>query len=240
MSNTYFHVYLNTNGNIRHFEDEEFKVAEARKRIKFFLVPEDPTTIISDDMVPDYLVSDSMTQRFLSVEPPLMRSVLEFDTIITEIERTFVLGSFVSAISTSVVTIERLLNVARIELHPYATPKIKALWGKGPSNAWLENIEALLRWGFIDEELATELTSLYDIRCQYLHSSSIANAEADALRCVQGAYAFLKQIIGFPEHLFSMASGAIECSDTNHPLYRVFYAPNIRKENANVPPLDAA
>src|SRR5258708_6444901 len=129
MSNMYFRIYLNTNGNIRYFQDPAFRDSEARKRIKFFLAPDDADVIVSDEMVPDYLVSGSMVERFLCVEPPLMRSILEFDTIIKEIERTYVLGAFVSAVSNSVVTIERLLNVARIELHHHASPKIKQLWG---------------------------------------------------------------------------------------------------------------
>jgi hypothetical protein len=236
MSNIYFRIYLNTNGNIRYFEDPTFRDSEARKRIKFFLAPDDADVIVSDEMVPDYLVSDSMVERFLSVEPPLMRSILEFDTIIKEIERAYVLGAFVSAVSNSVVTIERLLNVARIELHHHASPKIKKLWGKGPSNAWQENIDALLQWGFIGDDLAKELSALYEIRCQYLHSSSLANLEADALRCVRGAYAFLKQIIGFPDHLFAMNNGAIECLDMNSPLFKVFYAPSIIEEGGNTEP----
>jgi len=77
----------------------------------------------------------------------------------------------------------------------------------------------MLSAGLIDRDLANELSALYEIRCQYLHSSSLNNLEADALRCVRGAYAFLKQIIGFPEHLFAINGGAVECLDTDNPLF---------------------
>lgn len=112
----------------------EFQRSEARKYIKLFLVPRDASMFDRD--IPDYLITDSMIDRFLAIEPPMFRALLEFDLIIDEIERAYVLGLFFSALSASVVSIERLLNKARIGLHRYASPKIKKLWNKDALSDW--------------------------------------------------------------------------------------------------------
>lgn len=98
---------------------------------------------MSDRDIPDYLVSDRMVDRFLAIEPPIFRALLEFDLVVDEIERAYVLGLFFSALSASVVSIERLLNKARIGLHKYAPSKIKGLWNKDALPVWQPNIDAL-------------------------------------------------------------------------------------------------
>lgn len=117
-------------------------------------------------MVPDFLVNEPMVDRFFAIEPPNLRSTTEFDTIIEEIERTYVLGLYFSALAASVVVIERLLNTARIELHQFVSEKKKELWDKGPTNSWQPNIDALAEWKYVSTELAKELTELYEIRCR--------------------------------------------------------------------------
>jgi len=227
----FYRVNLNTTrGGLQSIADLAFRNSECRRTIKFFLSPADSAVPISDSMVPDFLVTDSMIHRYLSIEPPQFRIISEFDAIIDEIERNYVVGRFFSALSASVVTIERLLNKARIELHQHVSPKIKSLWGKGPSNAWDENIDALLQWKYIDNNLAGELRNLFQIRCEYLHSGLINNLRTDALEGVRGAYALLKALIGFPAHLFTITGGTrngISCHDTADPLFQVFYAPSL-------------
>jgi hypothetical protein len=214
-------------GGLNLVEDQAFKIAEAKKHIKFFLAHKDADIPISDSMIPDFLVADSMVERFFSIEPPQLRSIPDFDVIMDEIERAYVLEQFFSALSASVVTIERLLNTARMELHAHVTPKIKELWGRGALNEWQGNIDALVHWNYLDDELAGELRALFGVRCQYLHSGRIENLENDALRCVLAAYALLKALIGFPERLFRFGDGGIECTNTDDPLFKVFYASSI-------------
>ena len=52
-----------------------------------------------------------------------------FQDIFIETERAYTLGLFFSAISAASVAIERMLNLARIDLHAHHKP-IKELWGK--------------------------------------------------------------------------------------------------------------
>jgi len=119
-----------------------------------------------------------------------------------------------------------MLNLARIELHPYHT-KIKQLWGKGPSNAWGENIDALESWGYLGEAFAAELRLLYsDVRNRYLHSGPITDMRGDAVRSVNDAYRLLKTFLGFPEELFRFSS-TIECLDTQAPRFKAFYAKHL-------------
>jgi hypothetical protein len=216
-------------GGLNDVDDREFKVAEAKKHIKFFLAPKDAEIIISDADIPDFLVTDSMVERYFPVEPPPLRSMPDFDPIIEEIERAYVLGQFFSALSASVVTIERLLNTARMELHQHVANKIKELWNKGALNEWQGNIDALQRWGYLADDLAAELGQLFAVRCQYLHSGNIQGLEADALRCIHAAYALLKALIGFPERLFRFGDGGIECINEEDPLFKVFYAAHIHE-----------
>ena len=132
--------------------------------------------------MPDALVTPAIAQRYLELDPPFATVNQEFQAIIAEIDYTYVHGVFFSTVSASCVTIERVLNLARISLHPHC-PKIKELWGKGPSNEWYENIEALISWGYLEQDFANELKTIYrDIRCRYLHSGEIKNLSADALR----------------------------------------------------------
>jgi hypothetical protein len=185
--------------------------------------------IFHDGMVPDHLISDAMVKRYLEISPPLASVIPEFQLIINEIERSYVLGMLFSAVSASCVTIERLLNLARIHLHKHH-PVIKALWNKGASNEWYENIDALHTWSYFDEDFAKELKWIYkNIRCKYLHSGSITDLEGDALKSIQAAYQLLKIFLGFPESLFRIAS-SIECLNENDPRFIEFYRPQLHSD----------
>ena len=225
-------LWVNTTRNpVKLMKDEARRRAEARRNVKMFLIPRDAAG--SDSMVPDYLVSESMINRYLAIEPPQFRGTTKFDAIIEEIERTFVLGMFFSALSAPVVVIERMLNTARIELHKRVSPKIKELWDKGPTNEWQPNIEALVQWKYLGDELAQDLSALYpDVRCKYLHSGSTETVEEDSLRATKAAYQLLKEIIGFPERLFKLGSFGVECLDPSDPLVQVFYTPKVRLATA--------
>jgi hypothetical protein len=139
-------VYVNATRNACRHPDERVRRSEARRTIKLFLVP--CGTSMSDGMVPDHLVSDAMIDRFLEIEPPVLRCTTKFDVIIEEVERLYVLGLFFASVSTSVVTIERILNTARIQLHRLASPKIKELLNKSATTDWQPNINALVTWGY--------------------------------------------------------------------------------------------
>jgi hypothetical protein len=218
-------LYINTTRNACRFGDESRRRSEARRTVKLFLAPRDGP--MSDAMVPDYMVSDLMVDRYFAIEPPVMRGTTEFDVIVEEIERAYVLGLFFSALSGAVVTIERMLNTARIRLHEHASPKVKDLWNKDSTNDWRPNIDALVSWKYLSGELAAELPQVYEIRCRYLHSGSIATVEADSLRAIKAAYRLLNEFIGFPPRLFKMGTFGVECLNPNDPLVRVFYAPNV-------------
>lgn len=225
----FWKVNLNaTRGGLRS-APTEFRRSEARRHVKLFLAARDGNELISDAMVPDYLVSESMIDRFLELDPPVFRIMAEYDTIFAEIEHAYVRGEFFSALSAAVVTIERILNGTRIALHPHISPKIKRLWNKGSLPVWQPNIEALQQWGCLSPELGSELEQLYEVRCNYLHSGDLASLEADARRTVRAAYDLSKEIIGFPPRLFSLGSG-IECLNFNDPVVQVLYRPHLVME----------
>lgn len=204
--------------------DEAFRRPEAARAIRMFLVP-DGAGMMTDAQIPEHLVSDPMIDRYLSITPPSIRTPSEYDDIIEVIERSYVLGMYFPALSAAVVTIERLLNGARIALHPHVRPKIKNLWGKGALDSWEENIQALQTWQYLDDKLAQELRELYGVRCRYLHSGSIGGMEADALRAVKGAYALLECLLGFPPRLFQHVADGIQCLNPEDALVRAFYQP---------------
>jgi hypothetical protein len=115
---------------------------EARKHVKMLVLPRRPETAMTDGEVPEALVATAMVERYLELDPPFATVNQEFQAIISEIDYTYVHGVFFSTVSASCVTIERVLNLTRLSLHPHCA-KIKDLWGKGPSNEWYENIDAL-------------------------------------------------------------------------------------------------
>jgi hypothetical protein len=154
----------------------------------------------------------------------------DFDSIFDDIERAYVVGLFFSALVAAVVTVERMLNTTRMELHPYVSPKIKELWDKGPLNDWQPNIDALRTWGYLSEGVAADLANLYEVRCKYLHSGALADLEKDALRAIETAYAVLKELVGFPASLFGMENGALKILNPTDPLFQVFYRPHIIAE----------
>jgi hypothetical protein len=216
--------YVNTARNACRITDEVRRRSEARSTLKLFLAA-NATGPVSDSMVPDYLVNEAMIDRFFAIEPPQFRSTTAFDAVIEEIERAYVFGMFFSALSASVVVIERMLNTTRIELHKLVTQKKKELWDKGPTNSWQPNIDALVEWKYLSTELAEELSELYDVRGNYLHSGNTATIPTDSLRAVKAAYALLGEIIGFPPRLFRFGNSGLECLDETDPLVQVFYAP---------------
>jgi hypothetical protein len=198
---------------------------EARAEVVRFLIsPGSPSMILTTSLTANDLVNDAMVERYLALVPPKAAVIPEFQTIINEIERAYVLGMFFSAVSASCVSIERMLNLARIELNIHHPKKIKKLWRKGPSNDWDENIEALEAWGYLDREFAAELASLYkDVRCQYLHSGEIKDLPADALRSARAAYRVIDTFLGFHEQLFCFTDGRIQCLDETDPRFVAFY-----------------
>ncbi len=227
----YYRVNLNTTRNGVLALPPEARAAEARREAKMFLIPLDSDQPVSDTMVPDYLVTDSMAKRCMEIFPPIAAVIPEFQLIIDEIERDYVLGNLFSAVSAACVSIEGLLNIARIQLHKHH-PKSKELWGKGPSNEWSENIDALKSWRYFDEDFARELNWIFkNIRCKYLHSGEMKDLHADALRSVQAAYKLLTIFLGFPEDLFRFTSG-IECLNPSDPRFLEFYKPNLVSEDA--------
>ena len=122
------HFRLNVNtkrGGIKVHPDELFRRTEPRRYVRLMLAPSDAGQIIGDSMIPDYLVTDSMVERFLEIDPPKFRVPSMFDAVIDEIERSYVLGQFLSALSAAVVAIERTLNEARTRLYDHMAPKSK-------------------------------------------------------------------------------------------------------------------
>jgi hypothetical protein len=225
----YYTVNLNTVRNPLLTLSAEQRLAETRRSVKMLLVPRQAKEPISDAMIPDYLVTDGMVERFLEISPPIASIIPEFQEIINEIEIVYVRAEFFSAVSSACVTTERLLNFARMKLHEYHLAK-KELWDKGALNDWDRNIDALREWGYLDGGFADELKKMYtDIRCKYLHSGDILNIESDARTSVNAAYKLLKIFLGFPEYLFEFTSG-INCKNENDPRFKAFYLPNIREE----------
>lgn len=224
---TFFTVHLNTSRAIFQVLPPDRALAEARRHVKMFVLAHEHTRPMSDSDVPEHLISNQMAERYMALSPPFAAVIPEFQAIINEIERAYVVGLFFSTLSASCVAIERMLNLARIELHPHHA-KIKELWGKGPLNSWVENIEALRLWGYLDESFAKDLTDLYqDLRCRYLHSGAIGDMAADALRAAKLAYVLIGAFLGFPPDLFKFTS-QIECINTSDPRFLAFYKPHLR------------
>lgn len=194
-----------------------------------FLIPLGVAMI--DTQVPDNFVTDEMAFRYLALSPPLASVIPEFQAIVNEIEKSYVLGLFFSALSAACVATERMLNLARIQLHPHQSPKIKELWDKGPSNGWEENIDALQRWGYIDDAFAVELNQVYrNIRCRYLHSDAIGDMAADALRAASAAYRLLNIFLGIPNDVAGFGDGGIVWTTPGDPRIRVFYEPQVQPD----------
>lgn len=130
------------------------------------------------------------------------------------------------------MVIERLLNQARIALHKHHMNKvIKELWDKDSTNEWKPNIDALWKWGYLDNAFASELSDIYrNIRCRYLHSGPIQCLRNDALRTVAAAYKLMAIFIGFPEDLFSLVNGGQVCKNEADPRFLEFYKPYIQNE----------
>lgn len=224
----YYTVNLNTVRNVSASLSNEQRIAEATGSVKLLLVPRGADQLISEGMIPDYLVTDDMVTRFLEISPPFAAVIPEFQEVIIEIEKAYVRGEFFSAVSAACVSIERLLNLARIELRKYHQFK-KALWNKGPLDNWAGSIEPLQHWGYLDKGFAEELADMYkSVRCKYLHSGDLSTMPDDARRSVHAAYKLLKIFLGFPEELFDFTTG-INCKDENDPRFKAFYLPNIHE-----------
>lgn len=226
----YYTVNLNTIRNMLETLPPEQGWTEAVRSVKMLLVPRNSEEPISDAMIPDFLVTDAMVKRFLEISPPIASVIPDFQEVIYEIEAAYVRSDFFSAVSAACVTIERLLNLSRMELHKYHSV-IKELWNKGPLNEWYGNIDALREWGYLDADFAEQLAEMFtDIRCKYLHSGDISTMESDARAAVNAAYKLLRIFLGFPEELFEFTSG-IKCKNEDDPRFKTFYLPNMREND---------
>lgn len=226
---SYYNIRINfTRNSVRHIADVALKRARARSDVKFFLAPADSTQAITAEMIADELVTDSMIDRYLGIEPPQTLVMPEFDTIVNEIERAYVFGLYFSALSAACVSIERTLNLLRIQLHPFHPGTATDLEGKGPIDNWKKNIDALVEWGYLQEDDSTGLLrAQYFIRSKYLHSGPLDELPADTLTSINVAYDLLKKTLAFPDSLFMFSNGGIRCKDPSHPLFIAFYKPTI-------------
>ena len=125
----YFRIFIDFTRNNLKFLPPDRRAKEARVEVtKFLMSPGTPALVLSTDLKIDPLITDGMIARFLELEPPMNTVISEFQDIINEIERAYVLGMFFSATSAAAVSIERMLNFARMELHLHHPKKIKDLW----------------------------------------------------------------------------------------------------------------
>jgi len=196
---------------------------EAMQEVKSFVISKALRQGIFniDKSIPDTLVSEEMADRYLEITPPVYSLIPDYQSIIDEIEQSYVIGNDFSAISASCVVIERLLNQARIALkeHHSVTKKLK---GRG----WDKSINALKKWGYLDGDFASELSYIYvEIRCRYLHCREIKCLRDDARKTIAAAYKLMTIFIGFPEDLFSWINGGPACKDEADPRFIEFYKP---------------
>lgn len=229
MPEYYFTVNLNLGRNsVRMIEDPVRRKAEARRHVKLFHAPPDGEGLISDGMVPDEFVSDSMIERYLEIWPPDFCIAPDFQKIVDEMERAYVLGLYFSAVSSACVMIERLVNLLRIELHRFHPDTQADLTGKGPTTNWKENIDALVEWGYLSDQdtITGDIRKLYFVRSKYLHAGPLDTIESDALEAIRAGYEMLKRFLGFPDHLFEITN-QITWKDPTHPVFQAFYAPMI-------------
>ena len=226
-------IFLNCSHNVILAMPPAFQKAEAMRQVKMSVVPRILGHGILDYNIPDVLVSEEMAERYLEISPPVYSLIPDYQEIILEIEQSYVIGNDFSALSASCVVIERLLNQARIDLHKHHKDKfIKKLCSKGPTNEWDSNIDALKKWGYLDDAFALELSDVYhDIRCRYLHSGPIQCLRNDALRAVTAAYKLMTIFIGFPEDLFSWGGGSPTCKNEADPRFVEFYKPYMQEES---------
>lgn len=200
----------------------------AMKEVKMFVVSKALRRGIFDidKNIPDALVSEEMAERYLEIAPPVFSLIIpDYQSIIDEIEQSYVIGNDFSALSASCVVIERLLNQARIALHKHHK-KDKKLWRKDSKNEWYPNIDALKEWDYLDKDFAYELSAVYkDVRCRYLHCGEIKCLRDDARRTIAAAYKLMTIFIGFPEDLFSWINGGPACKNEADPRFLEFYKP---------------
>src|SRR5713101_2013923 len=226
----HWNVQVNTSRSFLNGAPKGEHLGLARPSVKLLAVRGTSVVALVPENIPDSLVSDEAVARYLEIDPPWATPVLaDFQEIVNEIEIAYVLGLYFAAISAACVSIERLLNLARIEMHPHQSPKIGALWGKGASNAWYENIDALRSWGYLDDAFAGELKAIYeDVRNRYLHSGTIGDLRIAALRSIRAAYRLIGIFLAFPEDLFGFnEKGALHAKNVNDPRYKAFFAPNL-------------
>ena len=235
-----YKVFLNCTRNAILAMPPAVRKTEALKEVKMFVVSRALRRGIFDidKNIPDALVSEEMAERYLEITPPVFSLIIpDYQSIADEIEQSYVIGNDFSALSASCVVIERLLNQARISLHELHRDKaIKALWNKNAVPAWDPNIDALKKWGYLDDAFASELSYIYEeIRCRYLHSREIQKMRQDALRAIMAAYKLMKIFIGFPEDLFDWKGGGPVCKNEADPRFLAFYKPYLQdKESTEV------
>ena len=224
-------IHLNCTRNAVSNLPPAVQKAEAMKEVKMFVVPKSlKRGLLIDNVIPNELVSEEMAERYLEITPPVFSLILpDFQSVINEIEQSYVIGNDYSAIATSCIAIESLLNYARIKLHKHH-PKISKLYNRAATNDWLLNIDALKQWGYFDDVFASELSDIYKkVRCKYLHIGQSRNLRKNALRAITAAYRLMTIFIGFPEDLFSWKTGSPickpVCKNEADPRFLEFYKP---------------
>jgi hypothetical protein len=218
-------VFLNCTRNAILAMPAAVQKTMAMQEVKMFVVPKSLKRGILDKDIPSVLVSEEMAERYLEIHPPVFSLIPDYQSIINEIEQSYVIGNDFSALSASCVVIERLLNQARIALHKHHKI-IKKLRDKGPTNEWYPNIDALNKWNYLDDTFASELYDIYqEVRCRYLHCGEIKCLRDDARKTITAAYKLMTIFIGFPEDLFSWKTGMPVCRKETDPRFLEFYKP---------------
>lgn len=100
---TYWRISVNLTRNATRHLPEPARSTAARSHVKLLLAPRENGHVIFESMIPDVMITAEMVNRYLAIEPPGLCVPPEFQVIVDEIERAYVLGQYFSELSAACV-----------------------------------------------------------------------------------------------------------------------------------------
>jgi len=142
---------------------------------------------------------DNKFNRYSSFKPPGLRIIVEYHTLLQEIEDAYVHGLYYPAVTSACCLGERIFNIIILNLREYYkhSDHFKRLYKKESFGDWEKSIKILSDWKVIDsKEIKNKYLELAEVRHNVIHFNKLEDIESKAKRTLEIIYDITAYLFG--------------------------------------------
>lgn len=173
---------------------------------------------------------DEKYNRFMEFDTPNIRLITEYNSILIEIEHSYISGHYYPALTAACCLGERILNILILKLRDYyrGHKLYKRVHGKESFQDWYEAINTLKEWDVIDDKLKEQYEKLAELRNDSIHLKEIGDFKDRALTALKSIMFITDRLFGLQSNVFFWCPGElyIRKDKENLPIVKEFFLPS--------------